>query len=185
MIVDNTDDLDILYNPCDEAGTGNRLIDYLPHSCKGSIIFTTRTKQVAVDLAGSDVVELGKLDDDEAKDLLRTRLLPPTHGQLKDESVVGDLLHILAFALAIVHAVAYINKTSISLRTIFDSIKQMSRQPFDFLARTLKIRADIERPKILSRLYGTSPLSRSRNTTGRLWNTSRSWLVQQIPTSRH
>ncbi|KAF3048799.1 hypothetical protein E8E11_000901 [Didymella keratinophila] len=116
LVVDNADDLDILYRSLDEGGSGNRLIDYLPHNRNGSIIFTTRTKQVAVDLAETNVVELGKLDEQEAKHLLKTRLLPPARPQLESEAVVGELLDTLAFfALAIVQAVAFINKTDSSL----------------------------------------------------------------------
>lgn len=43
MIVDNADDVSILFDPLEEESGRNRLINYLPHSRKGSIVFTTWT----------------------------------------------------------------------------------------------------------------------------------------------
>ena len=61
MIVDNTDNTSVLLVPLGgERGT-EILIDFLPSSCKGSVIFTTRSESMAIDLAGSNILELGKL----------------------------------------------------------------------------------------------------------------------------
>lgn len=61
IIIDNANDVSVLLNPLKKESGANRLMDYLPHSRKGSIIFTTRTRKAAIDLAGSNVVELGEL----------------------------------------------------------------------------------------------------------------------------
>jgi hypothetical protein len=43
MIVDNADDVSILFDSLEEESGRNRLTNYLPHSRKGSIVFTTWT----------------------------------------------------------------------------------------------------------------------------------------------
>ena len=113
MIVDNADDISVLLEPFDLKRVTPRLIDDLPRSCKGSIIFTTRSERAAFDLAGNKTVELGKLDKPEAKEVLRTRLVLKHHHQLEDEEIIDKFLNILAFhALAIVQAVAFINRNN-------------------------------------------------------------------------
>lgn len=108
MIVDNADDVSVLLGV-------DRLIDYIPYSRKGSIVFTTRTRVAAIKLAES-VLELGKLEKAEAKEILRKRLLQEHQHQLEDEEVTEKFLNVLAFlALAIVQAVAFINTNDIPL----------------------------------------------------------------------
>jgi hypothetical protein len=51
------------------------LTNYLPHSRKGSIVFTTWTWVAAIKLAENNVTALGELNELEAKELLRRRLL--------------------------------------------------------------------------------------------------------------
>jgi len=135
MVVDNADDFSVLRSA--ESGT-TPLIDYLPHSSrKGSIVFTTRTREAAVDLAGSNSVELGELSEGEGKEVLRTRLLPDNQHLLEDDQVVHSFLDMLAFlALAIVQAAAFINKNNTTLasyRSVYkdseeDAIKLLSKE---------------------------------------------------------
>ncbi|KFA81514.1 hypothetical protein S40288_09942 [Stachybotrys chartarum IBT 40288] len=114
IIVDNADDTSVLLDPLDEESDANRLIDYLPHSRKGSIVFTTRTRKAAIALAGSKVIELGKLNVREAKEVLGKRLLQK--GLLEDDEIVHQFLETLTFLpLAIIQAVAFINENGISL----------------------------------------------------------------------
>lgn len=61
MIVDNADDVTILLNPLEEESGSEPLIDSLPYSHKGSILFTTRTREAAIKLAGNNVMALGEL----------------------------------------------------------------------------------------------------------------------------
>lgn len=108
MIVDNADDVSVLLGV-------DRLIDYIPHSRKGSIVFTTRTRVAAIKLAES-VLALGKLEKAEAREILGKRLLQKHQYQLEDEEMTDEFLNVLAFlALAIVQAVAFINTNDIPL----------------------------------------------------------------------
>ncbi|KAF1940357.1 kinesin light chain [Clathrospora elynae] len=116
MVVDNADDVDVLFSALNKGSSVDRLIDYLPYSRKGSIVFTTRTAKAASNLAQSNVIGLGELGQAEAKELLRIRLFPKHQHQVEDEVTVGEFLGVLAFlALAIVQAVAFINENDIKL----------------------------------------------------------------------
>ena len=57
MIVDNADDGDVFFKPAANSDSKRRLAEYLPQCPNGSIIFTTRNKKTAIDLASpSDVI---------------------------------------------------------------------------------------------------------------------------------
>ncbi|KAJ4994035.1 kinesin light chain [Stagonosporopsis vannaccii] len=116
MIVDNADDLDALLSPLTEEGNGGCLMDHIPKSDHGAVIFTTRTKKVAIDLAGNKLIEIDKLNKSEARELLNTRLLPGTLHQLNDATLTEVFFDTLSLhALAIVQAVAFVNKNNITL----------------------------------------------------------------------
>ncbi|KAF2475260.1 kinesin light chain [Lindgomyces ingoldianus] len=134
MVVDNADDFGILRDA--ESGK-TPLIDYLPHSNrKGSIVFTTRTREAAVDLAGSNSVELGELGEGEGKEVLRTRLLPDNQHLLEDGQVVYEFLNMLTFlALAIVQAAAFINKNNITLADYMSVYKDSEEDAIKLLSK--------------------------------------------------
>ncbi|KAJ5151145.1 kinesin light chain [Penicillium canariense] len=111
LIVDNVDDLDLLRGLHQTDG----LLAFLPESDDGLSIFTTRHGEVAQHLAGSDVVEIGRMTGQETVNLLEKSLVrkSPSH----NNQIVMDLLTELEYLpLAITQAAAYINtnKSSIS-----------------------------------------------------------------------
>ena len=88
---------------------------FLPESDNGLTIFTTRHGGVAQHLAGTDVVEIGKMTGQEVIDLLEKSLVrksPPYN----NETVMNLLTELEYLPLAITQAAAYINtnKSSIS-----------------------------------------------------------------------
>ena len=137
MIVDNADDVSVLFNLLAEEESGiNRLVDYLPDSRSGSIVFTTRTRKAAVDLAGSIVVELGELTEKEAEKVLSTRLLSDNQYLLEDDQVVHAFLDMLAFlALAIVQAVAFINKNKTTLADYMSVYRDSEEDAIELLSK--------------------------------------------------
>jgi hypothetical protein len=54
LIIDNADDMEIVTGSDQVRG----IADYLPPSNKGLVLFTTRTQEVAVALARSNVIKL-------------------------------------------------------------------------------------------------------------------------------
>jgi tetratricopeptide (TPR) repeat protein len=136
MIVDNADDTSVLLDQLEREDSGNRLIDFLPHSRKGSVVFTTRTREAAVDLAGGSAIQLGELEEEEAEEVLRTRLLPQNQYLLEDDKMVHEFLDMLAFlALAIVQAVAFINKNNNTLCDYISVYRDSEKDAIDLLSK--------------------------------------------------
>ncbi|RDW92542.1 hypothetical protein BP5796_01936 [Coleophoma crateriformis] len=112
LVFDNADDINIWTDKAND-GTGRR-ISYLPKSKHGSIIFTTRSREAAVKLAGKNVVPIYEMNDAMAKDLLEKHLIDSD--LLTDGKATKDVLQKLTYLpLAIVQAVAYININRITL----------------------------------------------------------------------
>jgi tetratricopeptide (TPR) repeat protein len=116
LIIDNADDTSILFSDNKEGSSAARLISDLPWSSKGSTIFTTRTRATAIEIAENNVLALGEFASAEAIEILNTRLLPEHQCQLTDIDVVHEFLEMLSFhALAIIQAIAFINRNDVTL----------------------------------------------------------------------
>ncbi|KAF2008261.1 hypothetical protein BU24DRAFT_382136, partial [Aaosphaeria arxii CBS 175.79] len=130
VVVDNADDAGILF----ESGEAKGVVDYLPQSGKGVILFTTRSLEVAVQLTAGNHLELGPMSQQDAALLLKKRL---GEGIVYDAATTTELLDELTYLpLAIAQAASYlaIKKTSIArylqlLRsTEQDLVELMSRE---------------------------------------------------------
>ncbi|KAJ5532275.1 hypothetical protein N7494_008827 [Penicillium frequentans] len=125
FIVDNADDHDLLFN---------KLGQYFPVSeNNGVTLFTTRSREVAVTFASSDIVELGKmtLAEGEAfltkimgKDLLCS---PQLTTQLLEE------LHFLP--LAIVQAAFYMSKLGVNISKYLEIMHNTEKDRADLASR--------------------------------------------------
>ncbi|RAO71649.1 uncharacterized protein BHQ10_007661 [Talaromyces amestolkiae] len=126
LIVDNADDLDLLRGPKQTDG----LLNFLPESDDGLTVFTTRFGGIAQYLAGSDVVDIGKMTEQETIDLLEKSLIrksPPYN-----ENIIRNLLTELEYLpLAITQAAAYINTNKSS---IFEYLRLLKNTDQDALA---------------------------------------------------
>ena len=111
LVVDNADDGDILFGSAD---TGGGISEYLPESDNGITLFTTRSREVAVSVTGSDVIELHEMDPPEAAEFLEKSLIQKDG--LRDVNATADLLKELTYLpLAITQAAAYINIKQVPL----------------------------------------------------------------------
>jgi Tfp pilus assembly protein PilF len=111
LVVDNADDRDILFGSADMLGG---ISDYLPESDNGLTLFTTRSREVAVSVTGSDVIELNAMDQPEAAVFLEKSLIQKD--MLRDEGATAELLKELTYLpLAISQAAAYINTKQVPL----------------------------------------------------------------------
>jgi tetratricopeptide (TPR) repeat protein len=114
LILDNADDVEVWCQPRAGSATSVRLIDYLPRSARGAILITTRSRKVAVQMAGRDYVEVPEMDAPTAADLLRKALNAPERVYVKEPAL--ELLERLTYLpLAIIRAAAYINANDIAL----------------------------------------------------------------------
>jgi hypothetical protein len=113
MVVDNADDPGVLIGT-DGDPRSARLLDYLPRSNSGKILFTTRSRRVAGDLTQSSILELHDMSKAEAGQLLARRISTPA--LLDDGKAVDILLESLTYLpLAIVQAAAFINNNDVSV----------------------------------------------------------------------
>jgi hypothetical protein len=106
LIVDNADDMDVLFGKPD-AGGG--ISQHLPEHEKGLVLFTTRSREVAMSVAGSDIIELCEMDEHEAMSFLYKSVFQKD--LLYDKSTATDLLKELTYLpLAITQVAAYLNR---------------------------------------------------------------------------
>lgn len=109
MVYDNADDIDMWTDKSD------RLVDYIPRSKNGRVLFTTRNKKVGVKLAHQNVMEVSQMSEDSAVRMLRNQLIQkdlvdsaPAHAK----TMAAWICHL---PLAIAQAAAYVNENSITL----------------------------------------------------------------------
>ncbi|GFF37577.1 G. violaceus kinesin [Aspergillus udagawae] len=103
LIFDNADDMEMW-----------TMADFLPESERGHILFTTRSRQIAVRLASSNVIMISEPDTETAAEILRKSLIK--RDLLNDREAAISLLRELAYLpLAITQAAAYINEKDIKL----------------------------------------------------------------------
>ena len=134
LVVDNADDQEVLFGVSGELGG---VTDYLPESENGLTLFTTRHREIAVSLAGSDVIEIQEMDHQEAESFLTrslTRIDLPN-----DRMVATELLNELAFLpLAIAQAAAYINAMQISIREYLSLLRSTEQDSVSLLSREFR-----------------------------------------------
>ena len=115
LIIDNADDLELLF---DNAGNNTevfRLTNILPKSNGSSIVLTTRSRKSAVRFANSNIIHLSELDGNMAIELLNQSVI--NRIIFEENQVVMQLLSLLTFLpLAIVQAAAYINENDITVQ---------------------------------------------------------------------
>ncbi|KAK3985963.1 kinesin light chain [Cladorrhinum sp. PSN332] len=107
MVLDSADDRDVFYDlTSGDARDGRQFASYLPQSRNGSIIVTTRNKDLAFRLTGrrQNIIEVGPMAQADALKLLEKKL-----GSFADMDIATDLVQALDFIpLAISQAAAYI-----------------------------------------------------------------------------
>ncbi|KAF2676780.1 HET-domain-containing protein [Lentithecium fluviatile CBS 122367] len=110
LIVDNIDEAGL-----EPAGSSKAisLIEFLPSSAQGAIIFTTTNRKTAVILAGQHIVDLPEMEQNMARRMLELFLADQTN----EQETVDLLLKELAYLpLAIGQAAAYVNVNMITLQ---------------------------------------------------------------------
>ncbi|KAL6819172.1 hypothetical protein V8C40DRAFT_252626 [Trichoderma camerunense] len=117
MIIDNVDDMELFFpsqrsDDPEAHQQGDKLARYLPDCNHGSILITTRNKQVGVKFdQGSPLIEVTKMTDDEAHQLVQ--------GILKTEVSTHDTILLVSklehLPLALAQALAFIQENTISI----------------------------------------------------------------------
>ncbi|KAL6802680.1 heterokaryon incompatibility protein domain-containing protein [Trichoderma sp. SZMC 28013] len=130
LVFDNADEIGMWVDqPLQES---SRLIDYMPRSVHGSIIFTTRDKKAAIRLAGRNVVELSAMNEEDGKKLLEKCLVDQE--PVSQQDVAALLIQLMYLPLAIVQAAVYINTNGISLGDYLSLLEEQEEDVIDLLS---------------------------------------------------
>ena len=116
LVVDNADDKQHVLD--------GGIMDYLPESNTGRILFTTRFRHIVQDTVGRNVIEVGEMDPSNATKLCMS-LIPDSLG---DETAQGELLGEPAYLpLAIAQAAAYINRNQTAFKRYLALLRQSTQ----------------------------------------------------------
>ncbi|EXA53638.1 hypothetical protein FOVG_01376 [Fusarium oxysporum f. sp. pisi HDV247] len=140
LIIDNVDDPELMFGP-------RGLARYLPCSMKGSILFTTRTREITERLFVhvADIVKITKMRREEAREMLQGRL---REDQVQDAASTDELLDFLDdLPLAIQQASAYISKTGISIARYLEHCRPSDAILVKLLSRDFEDRGRYDRIK--------------------------------------
>lgn len=119
LIVDNADDVDLLYTAKDDSSASPdmkpRLAHYIPDGPFGKVLLTTRNKQVALKLTRpQNLVEVTKMADLQSTDLLESLLDKHAYDDKDELRLLARHLDHLPLALA--QAAAFISENFLSVR---------------------------------------------------------------------
>ncbi|XXG98067.1 hypothetical protein Hte_004385 [Hypoxylon texense] len=131
LIVDNADSCDSFYGSSDKPGA---FTEYLPRSNHGLILFTTRSRKVAVSAAGGNAIDLREMSSEEATSFLEKSL---TQKQLPWNGMIAkELLRELAcLPLAITQAAAYMNINRISVENYLGLLRGTEKSAVQLMSR--------------------------------------------------
>jgi azurin len=133
LIVDNADDMDVLFGDSDAACV---IADYLPESDSGLILFTTRSLEVAASATGGSRVKLPEASLEEAKNIFEKSL---AQKDLANSTGTTELMHDLAYLpLAITQAAAYLNRNQVSVATYLQLLRGTEKDAASLLSRELQ-----------------------------------------------
>jgi tetratricopeptide (TPR) repeat protein len=133
MIVDNADDIHIWLKLIDNSAQPTALLDYLPRSSKGSVVFTTRNRKAAVKMAQNNVIEVFEMGEDVATQLLKKSMVRPEIQN--NHSAASALLNQLTcLPLAIVQAAAYMNENDLSIPDYLSLLKDTEENVTELLS---------------------------------------------------
>ncbi|KAM5365796.1 hypothetical protein ACJA88_012310 [Fusarium oxysporum] len=130
LIIDNADNIETLYGKAEAAGGIDQFIPDCEH---GYILYTTRSREVAVSVAQNNIVELSEMDDQDAKTLLKSSLIE--RDQMQDTALIERLLHELAYLpLAITQASAYMKINEVSVKEYLHLLQNTEQDMVELLS---------------------------------------------------
>ncbi|KAF4625403.1 hypothetical protein G7Y89_g12766 [Cudoniella acicularis] len=134
LVFDNADDIDMwIAKPGSGAQESGGLIDYLPRSKQGSIMFTTRDRKTAVKLAQENIVEVQEMNEELSVLLLQKCLVNPDLVKNRQDAT-ALLIELTYLPLAIVQAAAYINENGITLAEYLLLLEEQEEEVIDLLS---------------------------------------------------
>ncbi|CAG2001638.1 unnamed protein product, partial [Fusarium graminearum] len=130
LIIDNADNMKTLYGTTQEPGG---IADFVPDCEHGCVLFTTRSREVAVTVAHTNVVELPEMDKKDARALLQSSLIQKE--QMQDTVLADKLLDELAYLpLAITQASAYMKINKVSIKEYLGLLQNTDQDMVELLS---------------------------------------------------
>jgi tetratricopeptide (TPR) repeat protein len=137
LVFDNADDIEMWMEDLGPGHSteqpGRRLIDHIPRSKHGSVMFTTRDRKTAAKLAPQNVVELSEMSEAMAMDLLRN-CLPNLNFAEQQQDAISLVTELTFLPLAIVQATAYIFENGITLADYLSLLLEQEEEVVDLLS---------------------------------------------------
>ncbi|KAI0849478.1 TPR-like protein [Daldinia vernicosa] len=134
FILDGADDVQLLLGDRNSKG----LAQYLPFNRNGSILVTTRTREVStgLDISQKNITKIQEMSEDEAFQFLQNELI---EDQLRDRKSACDLLELLAYLpLAIKQAAAYMAKTGMVTTKYLDHCRKSNSTLIKLLSKNFE-----------------------------------------------
>jgi tetratricopeptide (TPR) repeat protein len=132
LVVDNADDVDIFFGTAQSKG----VVEYLPESETGVIMYTTRTPEVA-ELTRGDVIELGAMDREDAVAFLTKSLI--RNDLLRNNATTKELLDELTYLpLAIAQAAAYLNRNRMTVARYLQLLRSTEQDVVALMSREFR-----------------------------------------------
>jgi tetratricopeptide (TPR) repeat protein len=131
LVFDNVDDFGIWIGKSEEGSS--RLIDYLPTSKEGSIIFITRNSKTAVKFARRNIIRVPEMDENMAIQLLEKCLVNQSlfNNRQDTAALLAELTHL---PLAIVQVAGYINENGITFADYIALLAKQEKETIDLLS---------------------------------------------------
>ncbi|KAI9764071.1 MAG: hypothetical protein M1840_008875 [Geoglossum simile] len=126
LIFDSADDMDTWINKGGNKSEFHGLKDYLPRSLQGCVVFTTRSRKIAVKLAQSNVIEVSGWTKSES--LINQELLT------NHQDTQKLLQQLTLLPLAIIQAAAYINENGITLSNYLSLLEEQEQDVIELLS---------------------------------------------------
>ncbi|KAK6079549.1 hypothetical protein SCUP234_05718 [Seiridium cupressi] len=132
LVVDNADDMDVLHGSTESTGGISR---YLPNTENCVVLFTTRSRDVAVSVTGTGVVDLDEMGLSESTDFLTKSLI--RKDLLRDQKMTEQFLQELSYLpLAIAQAAAYLNRNKhLSIQRYLELLRGTEQDIISLLSR--------------------------------------------------
>ncbi|KAF1814281.1 HET-domain-containing protein [Eremomyces bilateralis CBS 781.70] len=132
VVFDNADDIDMWMGKSAERKSIG-LLDYLPKSRQGNILFTTRDRKIATKLTFQNVVEVQEMNSEVASELLQKCLIGHDVAACQTDTETL-LLQLTYLPLAIIQAVGYINANGISIADYLSLLNEQDESIIELLS---------------------------------------------------
>lgn len=141
MIIDNVDDRTMFFE--DDNYKGRSLCEYIPQTALGAILYTTRNRDIGIDLdSGRDPIDVPSMSLEDATSLLGRRV----RAQSTEAEQMALLEELVYLPLAITQAVAYMLKRRKRIAQYLESYRQSDSTRIQLLAQKSKYHGREARP---------------------------------------